>query len=84
MAFNLDTLPDEARAEIERLRIVNASMGAYVTLVEGALLAAWRAGEPGRRALAERPEVELDEGERGLRAAWDLVEQVVLRVPAER
>lgn len=84
MTLEFDTLPEEARAEIERLRSVNASMGAYVTLVEGALLAAWKAGEPARRPLLESSEGELSEADRALRSAWELVEQVVLRVPPQR
>lgn len=84
MTFEIDTLPEEARAEVERLRTVNASMGAYVTLVEGALLAAWKAGEPARRPLFESASGELSEADRALRSAWELVEQVVLRVPPQR
>jgi hypothetical protein len=84
MSINLDELPDEARDEIERLRSVNASMGAYLKLVEGALLAAWSAGEPARRDLMSRAVEELDAEQRRLRDAWELVGEIVLRVPDQR
>ena len=84
MAIDLDKLPTEAREEIERLRSVNTSMGAYVKMVESALLAAWRAGEAARTALMDRPDEELSEEERLQRDAWQLVNEIVLRVPDER
>ena len=34
MTIDLEKLPPEAREEIERLRSVNASMGAYLKMVE--------------------------------------------------
>jgi hypothetical protein len=84
MALNIEELPEEAREEIERLRSVNTSMGAYLRLVEGALLAAWRAGEGVRSELEERPADELTPEEKQLKDAWDLVGEIVLRVPEER
>jgi hypothetical protein len=81
MTVNLEELPIEVREEIERLRGVNTSMGAYLKLVEGALLAAWQAGEPERERLAKRPDDDLTEDEKRLRAAWELVGEVVLRLP---
>jgi hypothetical protein len=56
-------------------------MGAYVKLVEGALLAAWNAGEQERIALLERDPEELSPEENQLRNAWELVGEVVLRIP---
>ncbi len=84
MAINLDELSEEVREEIERLRSVNTSMGAYLKLVEGALVAAWRAGEPARADLMARPPDELSDQERQLRNAWELVGEIVLRVPNAR
>ncbi len=84
MAINLEELPEEAREEIERLRTVNSSMGAYLRLVEGALLAAWRAGEGARNELLARPIEGLAPEEEQLRNAWELAGEVVLRVPAKR
>jgi len=52
--------------------------------VEGALLAAWQAGKGPREALFAKEESELSDDERQLRTAWELVGEVVLRVPAER
>lgn len=82
--MDLEKLPDEARTEIERLRSQNRSMGAYLKLVEGALHAAWRAGEPAREELLARPVEELDDDERKLRDAWELAREIVLRVPEGR
>ena len=84
MAIDLEDLSPELREEIERLRSVNNSMGAYVKLVEAALLAAWRAGETSRAAVMDRPDDELDEEQRLQRDAWQLVNEIVLRVPDER
>jgi hypothetical protein len=84
MTIDLEKLPPEAREEIERLRSVNASMGAYLKMVEAALLAAWRAGETTRSALMDRPDEELSEEERLQREAWQLVNEIVVRVPDER
>jgi hypothetical protein len=84
MAVNLEELPEEAREEIERLRSVNRSMGAYLRLVEGALLAAWLAGEGARNELTARPIEDLTPDEEQLRDAWELAGEIVLRVPQER
>lgn len=84
MAIDLDRLDPEVREELERLRSVNLSMGAYVKLLEGALRAAWQAGEPGRRRLLSGPAEDLGDDDRRLRTAWELVGEVVLRVPDER
>ncbi len=54
MAIDLDSLDPETREAFERLRSVNMSMGAYVKIVEGALLAAWTAGQGPREALWPR------------------------------
>jgi hypothetical protein len=84
MALDLNTLAPEAREAFERLRAVNLSMGAYVKLVEGALLAAWNAGQTAREALMAMDPGELTEEEARLRTAWELVGEIVLRVPGER
>ncbi len=84
MVIDLETLDPEVRGEIERLRSVNTSMGAYVKLLEGALLAAWQAGEPERRRLLESQLESLGDDELRLRTAWELVGEIVLRVPDER
>ncbi|MCU0305449.1 MAG: hypothetical protein MUC56_15455 [Thermoanaerobaculales bacterium] len=84
MALDLNTLDPEAREAFERLRAVNLSMGAYVKLVEGALVAAWKAGQASREALMAKPPDELTEEEARLRTAWELVGEIVLRVPGER
>lgn len=84
MAIDLDTLEPDVRDAFERLRSVNLSMGAYLKIVEGALLAAWQAGKGPREALFAKEESELSDDERQLRTAWELVGEVVLRVPAER
>jgi|GEM_PF-4857894 len=81
MDLDLETLPAEARDEIIRLRMMNASTAAYTRLLEGALMAAWKASEPHRAELTARPEGELDETTRQLRAAWEIVGEIVLRVP---
>ena len=81
MSLDLDALPAEARDEIIRLRMMNASTAAYTRLLEGALLAAWKASEPYRSELLARPEEQLDEPARQLRAAWEVVGEIVLRVP---
>jgi hypothetical protein len=84
MTIDLGQLPREAREEIERLRSANTAMSAYLRLVEGALLAAWKAGEPAREALGERATDELTDEEQRLRDAWELVGEIVLRVPEQR
>jgi len=84
MPIQLEGLPDDVRGEFERLRSVNRSMGAYLKIVEGALLAAWKAGEAARAELMERPVDELGDDDRQLRDAWELVGEIVLRVPLER
>lgn len=81
MNLDLDTLPADARDEIIRLRMMNASTAAYTRLLEGALLAAWKASEPYRSELLGRPAEQLDEPARQLRAAWEIVAEIVLRVP---
>ncbi len=60
------------------------SMGAYLKIVEGALLAAWTAGQGPREALMAKDDGELTDDERKTRTAWDLVREIVLRVPNER
>jgi len=84
MAIDLDTLDPEVREAFERLRSVNMSMGAYLKIVEGALLAAWTAGQGPREALMAKDDGELTDEERQTRSAWDLVREIVLRVPTER
>lgn len=84
MAIDLDTLDPEVREAFERLRSVNMSMGAYLKIVEGALLAAWSAGQGPREALMAKDESELSDTEKETRTAWELVREIVLRVPDER
>jgi len=84
MTIDLDSLDPEVREAFERLRSVNMSMGAYLKIVEGALLAAWSAGEGPREALLAKNDSELSEEERQTRNAWELVREIVLRVPDER
>ena len=84
MAIDLDKLDPEVRDAFERLRSVNMSMGAYLKIVEGALLAAWSAGQGPREALMAKGESELSEAEKETRNAWELVREIVLRVPNER
>jgi hypothetical protein len=84
MAIDLDTLDPEVRDAFERLRGVNMSMGAYLKIVEGALLTAWTAGRGPREALMARDESELSDEEKEIRTAWELVGEIVLRVPADR
>jgi len=84
MAIELDSLDPEVREAFERLRSVNMSMGAYLKIVEGALLAAWTAGRVPREALMAKDESELSDAEKETRNAWELVREIVLRVPAER
>jgi hypothetical protein len=84
MALDLDSLDPEVREAFERLRSVNMSMGAYLKIVEGALLAAWNAGQAAREELMAKDPAELDEEESQLRTAWELVGEIVLRVPNER
>jgi hypothetical protein len=81
MPLEIDDLPEDVREEIERLRSVNRSMGAYLKLVEGALLAAWEAGEKDRTEILDRDPDDLGPEERQLHNAWELVREVVLRVP---
>jgi len=84
MAIELDSLDPEVREAFERLRSVNMSMGAYLKIVEGALLAAWTAGEEPREALMAKDDGDLTDEERKTRSAWELVREIVLRVPTER
>ena len=84
MAIDLDNLDPDTREAFERLRSVNMSMGAYLKIVEGALLAAWTAGEAPREALMAKDDAELTDEERKTRTAWELVREIVLRVPKER
>jgi hypothetical protein len=84
MAIDLDKLDPEVRDAFERLRSVNMSMGAYLKIVEGALLAAWNAGQGPREALMTKDDSELSEAERETRNVWELVREIVLRVPNER
>lgn len=84
MPIDLDSLSVEVREEIERLRSVNTAMGAYLKIVEGALLAAWSAGQESREALMAKEASELGEEEARLRTAWELVGEIVLRVPGQR
>ena len=84
MAIDLESLDPEVREAFERLRSVNMSMGAYVKIVEGALLAAWTAGQGPREALLAKSDDELSEDQKQLRTAWELVGEIVLRVPSER
>ncbi len=84
MAIDFDTLDPEVREAFERLRSVNMSMGAYLKIVEGALLAAWSAGERPRKELLAKDEAELSDAEKKTLTAWELVGEIVLRVPNER
>ena len=84
MAIDLDNLDSETREAFERLRSVNMSMGAYLKIVEGALLAAWSAGQAPREVLMAKDDAELTDEERKTRTAWELVREIVLRVPNER
>jgi hypothetical protein len=84
MAIDLEKLDPEVREAFERLRSVNMSMGAYLKIVEGALLAAWKAGAAPRDALFAKNESELSDDEKQLRIAWELVGEIVLRVPDQR
>ena len=84
MAVDLESLDPEIREAFERLRSVNMSMGAYLKIVEGALLAAWSAGKGPREALMAKDDSELTDEEAKIRAAWELVREIVLRVPNER
>jgi len=84
MAIDLESLDPEVRDAFERLRSVNMSMGAYLKIVEGALLAAWSAGKVPREVLLAKDDSELSEEERQTRNAWELVREIVLRVPGER
>ena len=84
MAIELEKLDPEVREAFERLRGVNMSMGAYLKIVEGALLAAWSAGRGPREALMAKDEAELDEEEKQIRAGWELVGEIVLRIPEDR
>lgn len=84
MAIDFDSLDPETREAFERLRSVNMSMGAYVKIVEGALLAAWTAGQGPREALLAKDDDKLTDDEKQLRTAWELVGEIVLRVPNKR
>jgi len=84
MAIELDSLDPEVREAFERLRGVNMSMGAYLKIVEGALLTAWNAGRGPREELMAKDDGSLSEEERQTRTAWELVGEIVLRVPKER
>jgi len=80
MTIEIDKLPEDVRAEFERLRSVNRSMGAYLKLVEGALLAAWEAGERERTELFGKDPSGLTDEDRRMKNSWELVQEVVLRV----
>jgi hypothetical protein len=84
MAIDLDSLDPDVREAFERLRSVNMSMGAYLKIVEGALLAAWSAGKGPREALMAKDEADLSSEEKETRTAWELVHEIVLRVPNDR
>ena len=84
MAIDLEKLDPDVREAFERLRSVNMSMGAYLKIVEGALLAAWGAGQGPRETLLAKGEDELSDAEKETRTAWELVGEIVLRVPNER
>lgn len=84
MAIDLEKLDPEVSEAFERLRSVNMSMGAYLKIVEGALLAAWSAGQGPREALLAMNDDELSDAEKETRTAWELVGEIVLRVPNER
>ena len=84
MAIDLESLDPEVREAFERLRSVNTSIGAYLKIVEGALLAAWNAGEGPREALLAKDDCELSDEEQQVRTAWELVREIVLRVPKDR
>lgn len=84
MAIELDSLDPEVREAFERLRSVNMSMGAYLKIVEGALLTAWNAGRGPREALMAKEESALSDEDKQVRTAWELVGEIVLRVPKER
>ena len=84
MTIDLDTLDPDVREAFERLRSVNLSMGAYLKIVEGALLAAWSAGQGPRDELMAKDDGELSEEDRQLKTAWELVGEIVLRVHNER
>jgi hypothetical protein len=83
MSLDLEHIPADARDEIIRLRALKASVEAYARLLEGALLTAWQASAEQRTALEARPDAELGEAERRHRAAWELVREIVLRVPVQ-
>lgn len=84
MAIDFESLDPEIREAFERLRSVNMSMGAYLKIVEGALLAAWSAGEGPREVLMNKDDDALSDEEKQVRTAWELVGEIVLRVPKER
>jgi Ribonuclease G/E len=83
MSLDLEHIPADARDEIIRLRALKASVEAYARLLEGALLTAWQASAGQRSALEGRSEAELNEDQRRQRAAWELVREIVLRVPVQ-
>ncbi len=80
-SFDMDALPPEVRDELTRLDTVSRSTEAYARLLEGALLAAWSAGENERKRLLARPEAELDLADRSRRQAWEVAGEVVVRLP---
>ena len=84
MSIDLESLDPEVREAFERLRSVNMSMGAYLKIIEGALLAAWSAGRGPREELMAKEQNSLTEEEQQLRSAWELVGEIVLRVHSER
>jgi len=84
MTIDMNDLPADVSEEITRLRSVNASSGAYIQLLEGALRAAWTAGEGLRMQLFDTAVDSLSDEDRRLREAWEVVREVVVRLPAKR
>ena len=81
MTIDLNEVPADVAEEITRLRSVNASSGAYIQLLEGALRAAWTAGEGPRNRLFDPGEGKLSGEEQRAREAWEVVREVVVRLP---
>ncbi len=80
-SFDMDALAPAVRDEIVRLQTVSRSTQAYARLLEGALVAAWSAGEEDRARLFSRPEDDLDAHDRERREAWEVAGEIVLRLP---
>ena len=81
-SVDIDALPENVRDELARLEAVNRSTQAYARLLEGALRAAWIAGEVDRARLESRSEEQLDAADRARREAWELAREVVIRLPS--